>query len=34
MSQMWQNLEDLLNLSDDYLKLTVLLFLLFCMFEM
>ena len=31
MSQMWQNLD----LSDDYLKLTVLLlFLLFCMFEM
>ena len=33
MSQMWQNLENLLNLSDDYLEFTVLLFLLFCMFE-
>lgn len=33
MSQMWQSLENLLNLSDDYLEFTVLLFLLFCMFK-
>lgn len=34
MSQLWQSLDNLLNLSGDYLELTVLLFLLFCMFEM